>query len=84
MNSTTTTSLLSQWTGQNLNVIDASIPKSDYIAIDLSKANQDLNTFDIASSSAWEDYITKYLKSHKKQVAFGGYLETRNLYNRTA
>lgn len=84
MNSTTTTSFLSQWTGQHLNVIDASIPKSDYIAIDLSKANQDLNTFDIASSSAWEEYITNYLKSHKKQVAFGGYLETRNLYNRSA
>ena len=84
MNSTTPSSFLSQWTGQALNVIDASIPKSDYIAIDLSKANQDLNTFDVASSSAWEIYMTNYLKSHNKQVAFGGYLETRNLYNRSA
>lgn len=74
---------LSQLPKTDLNVIDASIAKTEYIAIDLSKTNQDLNTFDISSSVAWQDYITNYLKKHNKQVAFGGYLETRNLYNRS-
>ncbi len=84
MNSNLLSSILSQTATTDLNVIDASISKTDYIAIDLSKANPDLNSFDISSSKAWEDYINQYLKQHNKQVAFGGYLETRNLYNRSS
>ncbi|WP_397362200.1 peptidoglycan DD-metalloendopeptidase family protein [Olleya sp. R77988] len=83
MNSNSLSSFLSQWSSKDLNVIDASIPKSDYIAIDISKANPDLNSFDVSSSLAWENYITNYLLQHNKQVAFGGYLEQRNLYNRS-
>jgi len=64
-------------------VIDASIPKSDYIAIDLSEANNDLKTFDISSSKAWETYINNYLKKYNKKIAFGGYLEKRGIYNRS-
>ncbi|WP_299888530.1 peptidoglycan DD-metalloendopeptidase family protein [uncultured Lacinutrix sp.] len=64
-------------------VIDASISRSDYIAIDLSQANNDLKTFDISSSKAWEKYIVNYLKKHQKKVAFGGYLEKRGIYNRS-
>lgn len=64
-------------------VIDASISKSDYITIDLSQANKDLNTFDITSSAAWEMYIANYLKKHNKKVAYGGYLEKRGIYNRS-
>ncbi len=83
MNSNTISSLLSQLSIQNLNVIDATIPKSAYVQIDLSAANPDLKTFDTSSSKAWETYIINYLKIHNKQVAFGGYLEKRNLYNRS-
>ena len=64
-------------------VIDASISKSDYITIDLSKANKDLQSFDISSSAAWETYINNYLKKYNKKVAFGGYLEKRGIYNRS-
>ncbi|WP_452224226.1 peptidoglycan DD-metalloendopeptidase family protein [Lacinutrix chionoecetis] len=67
----------------NISVIDASISKSDYTAIDLSQANKDLLTFDISSSQSWETYITNYLKIHNKKVAFGGYLEQRGIYNRS-
>ena len=83
MNSKIFSTILSQLSKQDLNVIDATIPKTDYIAIDLSKANLDLETFDISSSKAWEHYVTNYLNSQNKQVAFGGYLEQRNLYNRS-
>ncbi len=83
MSSKIPSSFFSLFSTSDLNVIDATIPKTEYIAIDLSKANQDLNSFDISSSIAWEHYITNYLKKHNKQVAFGGYLETRNLYNRS-
>lgn len=64
-------------------VIDASISKSDYIHIDLSEANTNLKTFDVSSSFAWQEYISNYLKKHNKKVAFGGYLEKRNIYSRS-
>ena len=38
MNSKTLSTILSQLSTKDLNVIDATIPKTDYIAIDLSKA----------------------------------------------
>ena len=68
----------------SINVIDSSIKKSDYIPIDLSKNNNDLLQFDVSSSSAWEKYINDYLKSNQKELAYGGYLETRNLYDRSS
>ena len=84
MNSNTFSSLLNQLASKDLNVIDVSIPKSSYIPIDLSANNPELNTFDVSSSKAWETFINNYLNNHNKQVAFGGYLEKRNLYNRSA
>ncbi|WP_452228117.1 peptidoglycan DD-metalloendopeptidase family protein [Lacinutrix sp. MEBiC02404] len=67
-----------------LRVLDASIPDSEYIAINLSENNAALNHFDISSSQAWQNYMQHYLKKHNKTVAFGGYLEHRNLYKRSA
>ncbi len=67
-----------------LHVIDASIPISNYIPIDLSENNLDLHNFDVSSSLDWQNYITKYLRKHNRTVAFGGYLEQRNIYKRSA
>ena len=83
MNSDSFSSFLSQIAQHNTYVIDATIAKEHYYPIDLSEANSDLNTFDITSSEAWQTYITNYLKKHNKQVAYGGYLEKRNIYNRS-
>ena len=83
MNSKEFTAFLSKISHSNLKVIDKAIPKSDYISIDLSSSNTTLNSFDITNSSAWEKYIFEYLKKHEKKVAFGGYLEQRNLYKRS-
>tara|TARA_B100000446_G_scaffold184358_1_gene206278 strand:- start:142 stop:825 length:684 start_codon:yes stop_codon:yes gene_type:complete len=65
-------------------VVDYSISIDDYVAIDLSKQNEDLKLFDMSSSKAWEIYINNYLKKANKKVAYGGYLEHRNLYDRSA
>lgn len=65
-------------------VLDTSISTKDYIAIDLSKQNKDLQLFDVSSSKAWEIYINNYLENSNKKVAYGGYLEHRNLYERSA
>ncbi|MBT8260712.1 MAG: peptidoglycan DD-metalloendopeptidase family protein [Bacteroidia bacterium] len=83
MNSKEFSSFLSNISHDNINVIDDSILKSEYIPIDLSISNNDLDMFDITSSKAWEDYIATYLKNQGKSVAFGGYLEHRNLYKRS-
>lgn len=65
-------------------VLDTSISIKDYIAIDLSKENKELQLFDVSSSNAWEVYINNYLEKSDKKVAYGGYLEHRNLYERSA
>jgi murein DD-endopeptidase MepM/ murein hydrolase activator NlpD len=66
-----------------LPVVDAQIPLDSYIPIDISENNKDLLNFNVASAEEWEIYITSYLGMHKKQVAFGGYIEKRALYDRS-
>ena len=73
------TSLLSEF----IPVIDETYSKEDYIAIDLSSTNADLQEIDVSSSTAFEEYITNYLTSHDKKVAYGGYIETRDIYSRS-
>ncbi|MGB2225057.1 MAG: peptidoglycan DD-metalloendopeptidase family protein [Polaribacter sp.] len=63
--------------------IDSEIVFDQYCSIDLSEGNSDLNLFDISSSSAWENYIESVLTKNKAKVAYGGYLEVRNLYDRS-
>lgn len=65
-------------------VVDASIPLAEYIAININSSNKDLESFDIASSKAWEDYLSNYLKGKNKKIAYGGYLEVRDIYKRSS
>lgn len=57
---------------------------SDFTPIDLSISNDSLHFVDASSSDSWERFIQDYLKQQQKKVAFGGYLEHRNLYQRSA
>ncbi len=75
--------ILSDLGDQSLYVLDPATSKSDYIALDLSKTNKTLNTIDVSSSETLERYINSYKKKHGAKVAFGGYLETRNIYQRS-
>ena len=70
-------------TNQPLKVIDKNIEENMYVPISISSKNKEL-TFNVSSSKEWEKYIDSYLTNHKAKVAFGGYLETRNIYNRSA
>jgi murein DD-endopeptidase MepM/ murein hydrolase activator NlpD len=65
-------------------VIDANISLDAYAAIDISENNIEALNFDTSSAEAWTKHIASYLKTNKKEVAFGGYLEKRNLYDRSA
>lgn len=64
-------------------VIDATFKKPDYMALDLSINNLELKAVDTSSSSELEQFILNYIKVNKAKVAFGGYLEKRNIYHRS-
>lgn len=56
----------------------------DSIRIDISNKNETLRTFDVSSSQAWELYIDSYLKANHAKMAYGGYLEIRDIYSRSS
>lgn len=66
-----------------LPVLDASIPLKHYIPLNLSVTNQDLQELDVSSSSTLENYVNAHLAAHEGAVAYGGYIETRNIYRRS-
>jgi len=65
-------------------VLNSSFSKDDYVKLDLSSNNIDLRTFDLSSSEILDDYITGYRIKNKAKIAYGGYLEKRNIYNRSS
>ncbi|QHI37845.1 hypothetical protein IMCC3317_32280 [Kordia antarctica] len=83
MSSETFTQLLDRLGNQSLYVLDSRIPKSAYVKLDLSVTNEALKTIDVSSSEKLENYIDKHILSNNAQVAFGGYIETRNIYQRS-
>ncbi|MBD0834582.1 peptidoglycan DD-metalloendopeptidase family protein [Aestuariibaculum suncheonense] len=55
----------------------------NYISIDLSETNEKLIDVDVSSSEKFSQYIETYLRDHNSDVAYGGYLESRNIYKRS-
>ncbi|MGB1309525.1 MAG: peptidoglycan DD-metalloendopeptidase family protein [Oceanihabitans sp.] len=83
MDSKAFTVFLNQISTSPISVLHPDIPLNKYVAIDLSSANSSLDSFDISSANAWENYLQNFLEKNNKTVAFGGYLEKRNLYQRS-
>lgn len=77
-------SFLESISSESLSVLDASIPKSKYVQIDLSESNQELNTIDMSSSSRFGGFVDNHINKHHAAVAYGGYLEVRNIYKRSS
>lgn len=69
---------------ENIKVIDASIPYSQYTPIDLSVSNLDLSQIDMKNPKSFEKYIENHLRKNDAKVAFGGYNEERNLYKQSS
>ncbi|SNR16184.1 peptidoglycan DD-metalloendopeptidase family protein [Tenacibaculum jejuense] len=68
----------------SLKVIDTRFTINDFIPISISTKNNDLNTFDVSSSEEWSTYLERFLKEKNAKVAFGGYIEKRDIYKRSA
>ena len=64
-------------------VIDSNIDFSKYIPLDLSVTNQELVAFKPENAAQFEQFISDYLKKNDAEVAFGGYIEGRTLYQRS-
>jgi murein DD-endopeptidase MepM/ murein hydrolase activator NlpD len=64
-------------------VIDSSIDFSQYIPLDLSVTNQELMQRKPENATDFEHFISSYLEKNNAEVAFGGYIEGRTLYQRS-
>ena len=61
-------------------ILDESIPLEAYVPIDLSVDNRDLKHLNITDPDVCQSYIDEVLNSQGGSIAYGGYLEHRNLY----
>lgn len=68
---------------ESAKVIANDIDYADYVALDLSVTNDNLATQKLATTKDYEEYIQDYLNRNKAKIAFGGYIEHRNLYQRS-
>ena len=64
-----------------LSVLDKTISIDQYCSLDLSVSNLEIANIDIINPKNCQTYIDQVLKRHGSVVAYGGYLEKRNLYS---
>lgn len=64
-------------------VLDRNIPLSKYVPIHLSAKNKLLQDIDVSSSDTLGRFINKQIKDQNGLVGFGGYNETRRIYQRS-
>ena len=83
MNPTEFFSFLEAISKYPLPVLDTAIPLASYIPLDLSVSNPDLMGIDVGVSANLERYVNTHLTVRNAAVAYGGYLETRNIYKRS-
>ena len=65
-------------------VLNPEIGVSEYVHIDLSTRNRAFKEVHTWSAKDFEFYIVEYIKSYNAKVAYGGYLEHRDIYKRSA
>ena len=59
------------------------MPQQAYMPVDLSVSNKDLSLAILQDAQLHKDWINTRLSENGKQVAYGGYLEKRKLYERS-
>ena len=67
----------------NIKVIDSNIDYKNYTPIDLSVTNTDQLDLVVTDAKIFEEFVEDHLAENNAEVAFGGYLEKRNLYRRS-
>lgn len=64
-------------------ILGQSFSNKDFIPLDLSVNNKNLDSVNVSSSKDLGFFIFNHIKINKAKVACGGYLEKRNIYNRS-
>lgn len=68
---------------QAAKVISPEIDYLEYVALDLSVTNSDLQNHTLETAHDYEVFIQNQLDTNRGKIMFGGYIETRNLYKRS-
>jgi hypothetical protein len=71
---------LSSLSEETVAILDNTISLKKYTALDLSVTNLALNDIEITNPDVCQKYIGDILIKNKALVAYGGYLEKRNIY----
>ena len=77
------TDLILKTDRQKLHLIDPEISLTSYCHLDLSVTNDSLQKIDLSSSANLERYVNSIIEKNNAKAAFGGYLEKRNIYQRS-
>lgn len=72
--------VLRNFSDGTISILDARIPLASYTPLDLSTENSALVAYDVADPTDCQRYINQILNAQAAEVAYGGYLEQRNLY----
>ncbi len=64
-------------------VISPKIDYSEYVSLNLSVTNSDLSQCKLETAQDYALFIQNYLDKNGGRIAYGGYIETRNLYQRS-
>ncbi len=75
------TELLHSFSESAISILDMAIALNAYTEINLSHDNSDLDNFVITDPKECQRYIDRVLEQNAAKVAYGGYLEQRNLYS---
>jgi len=67
----------------SLFVVDAAIQKEDYVPLNLSTTNLVLKDVNVSSSKDLGDFVKRQIQIQGGKIAYGGYLETRGIYQRS-
>jgi len=72
--------LIASVSNEPQSILDEEIPLKKYALLNLSVDNNALIGLDITNPEICQAYIDQFLQKNNAQVAYGGYLEKRNLY----
>ena len=83
MKVTEITTFLNALTPSFTPILDGGFSARDYMRLDLSVNNLELQGIDTASAKAIAGYIQQKLEKKAAKVAYGGYAEHRDIYDRS-
>lgn len=67
----------------DVKVIDSTIPYSEYMPVSLAVDSEVFKDKKLSAPQEYEAFFENHLKINKARVAYGGYLEKRDLYQRS-